>query len=134
MIRNDSCGKGNGTMTRKEDHYLQRLNRLLAWFTVVLFAFLVISGFGMTNPGLTTRLTGGLFTPAFSMYLHVNLATPVLILLLIHFLNGIKTALTRWGMGENKLSNALLNAFLIILGLFLAALIILARYLMLPQS
>ncbi|HXX87026.1 MAG TPA: hypothetical protein VEH86_01075 [Candidatus Acidoferrum sp.] len=121
-------------MTKKEDRYLQRFNRMLAWITVVLFAFLVISGFGMTNPGLTTRLTGGFFNPSFSMYLHVNLAVPVLLLVLIHVLIGLKTALTRWGMGENRLSNALLNAFIIILGLFLSTLIILARYLMLPQS
>jgi len=59
--------------------------------------------------------------------LHVNLAAPVLILLLIHLLIGMRTALTRWGMEEGML----LNAFVIGLGLFVATLIILARYLVL---
>jgi|SRR5271157_2882729 len=115
---------------KKEDGYLQRFNRILAWFTAVLFAFLAISGFGMTNPGLTTRLTGGIMTPTFSMYLHANLAAPVLILLLIHVLIGMKNALTRFGITDSKT----LNATLLILGLFLGTLIILARYLMLPQT
>jgi hypothetical protein len=115
---------------KKEKGYLQRFNHLLAWFRVVPFALLVISGFGMTNPRLATRLTGGIFTTSFSMYLHANLAAPVLILLLVHFLIGMKNALTRWGVTKN----GALNAFLIILGIFLAALIILARYLMLPQG
>ena len=121
-------------VTRKEDPALQRFNRLLAWFTLLLFAFLAISGFGMTNPGFTSRLTGGLFTPSLSMYLHANLAAPVLILLLIHFLIGIKAAVIRWGLVEDKPSNTLVNAFLIILGLFIAVLIVLARYVMLPQT
>jgi cytochrome b subunit of formate dehydrogenase len=112
-------------MTRKQNGRLQRFNRLLAWSTVVLFAVFVISGFGMTNPKLTTDLTGGIFTSSFSMYLHVNLAAPVLILLLIHLLIGMRTALTRWGIEEGLL----LNAFVIALGVFVAALIILARYL-----
>jgi hypothetical protein len=126
-LRNDSLGKDERTMARKEDDHLQRFNRLLAWFTVVLFALLAISGFGMTNPRLTTLLTGGIFTGEFSMYLHANLAAPVLLLLLIHVLIGMKNALTRWGIEPGRL----LNAFLIALGLFVAALIILARYLML---
>lgn len=114
-------------MTRKQNGRLQRFDRLLAWSTVILFAVFVVSGFGMTNPRLTAELTGGIFTSSFSMYLHVNLAAPVLILLLIHLLIGMRTALTRWGIEEGML----LNAFVIILGLFVAALIILARYLVL---
>jgi hypothetical protein len=71
----------------------------------------------MTNPELTSLLTGGIFTSSFSMYLHANLAVPVLLLLLIHVIIGLKTALTRWGIEEGKL----LNVFLIILGLFAGA-------------
>jgi cytochrome b subunit of formate dehydrogenase len=111
--------------TEKDSNYLQRFNRLLVWFTLVLFILLVLSGYGMTNPEVTTRLTGGIFATAFSMYLHVNLVAPVLILLLIHVLIGMKTALTRWGIEEGWL----LDTFLIVLGLFAAALIILMRYL-----
>ena len=114
-------------MTKKENGYLQRFNRMLVWPTAVLLIVFVFSGFGMTNPKLTNALTGGIFTGAFSMYLHVNLAAPVLMLLLIHALIGMRTALARWGIEEGML----LNAFLITLGLFVAALIILARYLIL---
>ncbi len=117
-------------MKREEDGYLKRFNRLLAWFTAVLFAFLAISGFGITNPGLTSRLTGGIMTSALSMYLHANLAAPTLILLLIHLLIGMKNALTRFGITDTKT----VDATLIILGLFVGTLIILARYLMLPQT
>jgi len=69
-------------------------------------------------------------TPVFSLYLHANLAAPVLILLLIHVLIGLKNALTRFGIAESKT----LYATLIILGVFLGTLIILARYVMLPET
>jgi hypothetical protein len=92
---------------------------------VVLFIVFAISGFGITNPRMTSELTGGLFKPSVSLYLHLNLAAPVLILLMIHVLIGLKTALARWGVEEGRL----LNVVLIALGLFVTALIILARYL-----
>jgi hypothetical protein len=91
----------------------------------VLFIILAISGFGLTNPTMTSELTGGVFTKSVCLYLHLNLAVPVLILLLIHVLIGLKTALTRWGAEEERL----LNVVLVALGLFVTALIILARYL-----
>lgn len=112
-------------MKEKEIDNLQRVNRILVWLTLILFIGLVLSGFGMTNPEVTTRLTGGIFSTTFSMYLHANLAVPVLILLLIHVLVGMKTVLTRWGVKEGWL----LNTCLVALGLFAAALIILMRYL-----
>jgi hypothetical protein len=103
---------------------LQRFNRLLVWPTLVLLIIFVISGFGITNPRMTSELTGGLFTFDRSFYWHLNLVVPVLILLMIHVLIALKTALTRWGVEEARL----LNAVLIALGLFVTALIILARY------
>ena len=78
----------------------------------------------MTNPRMVSELTGGVFTFSVSQYLHLNLAVPVLILLMIHVLIGLKTALNRWGVEEGKL----LNVVLIALGFFATALIILARY------
>jgi thiosulfate reductase cytochrome b subunit len=92
---------------------------------VVLLIILVISGFGITNPKTTSELTGGVFTFSVSLYLHLNLAVPVLILLMIHVLIALKTALARWGVEEA----GLLNVVLIALGLFVTALIVLARYL-----
>lgn len=112
-------------MTTTSSDYLQRFNRLLVWPTVVLLIIFVISGFGITNPRTTSKMTGGVFTFSVSLYLHLNLAVPVLILLMIHVLIGLKAALTRWGVEEARL----LNVVLIALGLFVTALIILARYL-----
>jgi hypothetical protein len=86
---------------------------------------MAVSGFGITNPAMTSELTGGVFTPSVSLYLHLNLAAPVLILLMIHVLIGLKNALTRWGIEEGRL----LNTVIIALGLFVTALIIVARYL-----
>jgi hypothetical protein len=91
----------------------------------VLFIVFAISGFGILNPKVTSELTGGVFTRTISLYLHVNLAVPVLVLLMIHVLIGLKTALTRWGVEEGRL----LYAFLIILGGFVTALIVIAQYL-----
>lgn len=112
-------------MTKKSNDYLRTFNRLLVWPTLVLLIIVVISGFGITNPKTTSELTGGVFTQYNSLYWHLNLAVPVLILLMIHVLIGLKTALTRRGVKEAKL----LNVALVALGLFVTALIILARYL-----
>ena len=91
----------------------------------MLLIIVVISGFGITNPRTTSELTGGLLTQYNSLYWHLNLVVPVLILLMIHVLIGLKTALTRRGVKEARP----LNAVLVALGLFVAALIILARFL-----
>jgi len=77
------------------------------------------------NPKTTSDLTGGLFNFSNSSYWHLNLVVPVLILLMIHMLIALKITLTRWGVKEA----GLLNVVLVALGLFVAALIILARYL-----
>jgi hypothetical protein len=91
----------------------------------VLLIIVVISGFGITNPKTTSELTGGVFTQYNSLYWHLNLTVPVLILLMIHVLIGLKTALTRRGVKKARL----LNVVLVALGLFVTALIILARFL-----
>jgi thiosulfate reductase cytochrome b subunit len=124
-LRKDNCFKGKRALTRKGNDYLRTFNRLLVWPTLVLLIIVVISGFGITNPRTTSELTGGLFTQYNSLYWHLNLVVPVLILLMIHMLIGLKTALTRRGVKEARL----LNAVLVALGLFVAVLIILARFL-----
>jgi len=115
-------------LARTSRDLLQTFNRLLIWPTLILFILLAISGFGITNPRMTSELTGGVLTPervlSVSRYMHLNLAAPVLILLMIHVLIGLKNALARWGTEEGRL----LNAVIIALGLFAAALIIVARY------
>jgi len=106
-------------------NYLQRFNRLLVWPTLILFIFLTISGYGILNPGLISQLTGGLFTHAFSLYLHTNLILPTLTLLMIHILIAIRSTLTRWGIKEGTL----LDAFLVLLGIFVLTIMVLMQYL-----
>jgi thiosulfate reductase cytochrome b subunit len=123
-LRKDNHFKGKKALTKRSNDYLRTFNRLLVWPTLVLLIIVVISGFGITNPGMTSELTGGVFTQYNSLYWHLNLVVPVLILLMIHVLIGLKTALTRRGVKAR-----LLNVVLVLLGLFVTALIILARYL-----
>jgi hypothetical protein len=112
-------------MGEAEKNYLQRFNRLLVWPTLVLFIFLAISGYGTLNPGFVSQLTGGLLTHPFSLYLHTNLILPTLTLLMIHILIAMRATLIRWGIREGKL----LDVFLILLGAFVLALIVLMQYL-----
>jgi hypothetical protein len=111
-------------MEKTNDHYLKRLNRLLVWPTLILSAIFVISGYGITNPGLVTELTGGALTRAVSLKLHLALAFPILVLLTIHILIGAKSALTRWGVKEG----ILLNVFLLLVGIFTMSLLALMQY------
>ncbi len=112
-------------MGEKGENRLKKFNRLLMWPTLVLFIFLVISGYGISNPTLVNELTGGLFTRAFSFQLHMTLVLPTLTLLTIHVLIAIRASLIRWGIREGKL----LDAFLILLGAFALTLIALMQYL-----
>jgi cytochrome b subunit of formate dehydrogenase len=112
-------------MGEVKKNYVQRFNRLLVWPTLVLFVLLTITGYGILNPGLVSELTGGLFTHAFSLYLHTSLTLPTLTLLMIHILIAIRSTLTRWGIREGKL----LDAFLVLLGVFVLTLMVLMQYL-----
>jgi hypothetical protein len=113
-------------MGKINDRFLTKLNRVLVWLTLILFIVFTISGYGITNPELIRELTGGVFTHTISLNLHLRLAFPVLALLIIHVLIGAKSVLTRWGVKQKRL----LNAFLILLGVFAAALLILMQYFM----
>lgn len=111
-------------MEKTSDHYLKKLNRLLVWPTLVLSIIFIISGYGITNPGLVSELTGGVLTRAVSLELHLALAFPILTLLTIHVLIGAKSALTRWGVKEGML----LNVFLLLVGIFTVTLLALMQY------
>ena len=106
-------------------NYLQRLNRLLVWPTLVLFILLAISGYGALNPRLVSELTGGLFTHPFSLYLHTTLILPTLTLLMIHVLIALRSTLIRWGIRGGRL----LDAFVLLLGAFALTLMVLMQYL-----
>ena len=112
-------------MGKPERNYLQRFNRLLVWPTLVLFIILAVSGYGALNPGLVSELTGGLLTHPVSLYLLTTLVLPTLVLLLIHVLIAMRATLIRWRIPEGRL----LDAFLILLGIFALSLMILMQYL-----
>jgi len=111
-------------MEKCSDSCQKKLNRLLVWPTLVLSVIFVVSGYGITNPGLVTELTGGVLTRAVSLKLHLVLAFPILMLLTIHVLIGAKSALTRWGVKEG----ILLNVFLLLAGIFTMDLLALMQY------
>jgi hypothetical protein len=104
--------------------FLVRINRLLVWPTSVLFVAYVIFGYGITNPKLISELSGGVLNRTLSLYLHNVLAMPVLTLLLVHILLGLRSALLRWGVKEG----ILLNMFLLLLGVFAVILLLLMQF------
>lgn len=115
-------------MEGEKKDYLNRFNRWLAVPTLVLFMVLAISGYGITNPVVVSELTGGLFSDRYlSLRVHNLVVLPALMLLMIHILIAIRSALVRWGVKDSNL----LNAFLILLGAFAVALLVLMQYLVL---
>lgn len=110
-------------MAREKSSYLVRFNRILVWVSLIPFVFYTISGYGIRYPKLIGELTGGILTRALSIHYHNVLAAPVLLLLLIHVLIGLKVTLTRLGVSEGKL----LYAFLIALGAFATALLLIVQ-------
>jgi hypothetical protein len=111
-------------MEKKRNSYLAKLNRILIWPTFVLFVFYVICGFGIINSSSVSTLTGGFLNRDRSAYFHTTLTAPVLILLLIHMMIGLRFNLIHWGVREGKL----LNAFVIGLGAFFIALFIILQH------
>ena len=104
--------------------FLVRVNRLLVWPTLFLSVAYVIFGYGITNPGVVSELSGGVLNRALSLYLHTVLAVPVLVLLLVHILIGLRSALIRWGVKKGTL----LNTFLLLLGIFAVVLLLLMQF------
>ena len=117
-------------MGETEENHLQRFNHLLVWPTLVLFILLAISGYGISNPGLINEFTGGLFKHLSLLQLHETLVLPTLTLLMVHVLIGMRSALTRWGIREGRL----LDAFLVLLGAFVLALMVFMQYYVIPGS
>lgn len=110
---------------RRIGFYLAKLNRLLVWPTLVLFIVYVFSGYGITNSRLVGELTSGVLTHSLSLSIHTTIATPVLFLLSIHVLIGLRSGLIRQGVQDGRL----LNVFLILLGVLSTTLMILMQFL-----
>jgi len=111
-------------MGQNTTSYLIKFNRILVWITLILLVVIILSGYGITNPGFVSDLTGGVFTRAFSLSTHIRLVFVLLILLTLHVLIGAKTALVRRGVRDGLL----LDSFLIVLGFFAVALLVLMQY------
>jgi cytochrome b subunit of formate dehydrogenase len=101
-------------MDKARDDYLQRLNHAIVWLLAFLLILLAVTGYGITNPQVVDELTGGILTHPLSLYLHTLLDFPVFVLLMIHVLIGLRSALLRRGVKDGKM----LSAFLLILGLY----------------
>lgn len=108
-------------MDRARDDYLQRFNHAIVWLLAALLILLVVTGYGITNPQIIGELTGGILTHPLSLYLHTLLDFPVLVLVMIHVLIGLRFALLRRGVKDGKM----LSAFLLILGLYSVFLLVL---------
>jgi hypothetical protein len=113
-----------GKCMADSNDFLVRVNRLLVWPTLFLFAAYVIFGYGITNPKFVGELSAGILNRTISLYFHTVLAIPVLTLLLVHILIGLRSALLRWGVKEG----ILLNVFLLLLGVFAVALLMLMQF------
>jgi len=111
-------------MMKKRGFYLVRFNRALIWLTFVLIVFYVICGFGIVNSSSVGILTAGILNRERSVYFHTTLTTPVLILLLVHMMIGLRFNLIRWGIKDGKL----LNAFVIGFGAFFMVLFVVLQY------
>ncbi len=111
-------------MSRYSGSLLVRFNRVFVWASLVLLAFFAFCGFGIVNPGLASRLTGGVFYRDLSIYLHMTLAPYVLIVLLVHIMIESRFVLIRWGVQQGKL----LNGFTIFVGILIAAGILVLQY------
>ena len=111
-------------MDKKRGSYLGKINRILIWLTFVLFVFYVICGFGIINSSFVSRLTGNVLDRDRSAYFHTALTVPVLVLMLIHMMIGLRFNLIHWRVREGKL----LNTFVIGIGAFFIALFIILGY------
>jgi hypothetical protein len=113
------------TVKKSINFYLAKMNRFLIWPTLVLFIVYVLSGYGITNSRVISELTGGALTHSLSLSIHTTIAMPVLFLVSIHVLIGLRSGLRRLGIQDGRL----LNIFLILLGVLSTTLIILMQFL-----
>jgi hypothetical protein len=111
-------------MGTRKNAYIARFNRVLIWFTFALFVFFVVCGYGMVNSAMIIQLTGGILNRERSVYLHTTLALPVMVLLIIHTVIGLRSNLIRWGVKDGRL----LDLFVFSLGAFFVALFVILQY------
>lgn len=108
-------------MRRTVNYYLLRFNRVLVWLLLPFLVTYVLSGYGIVNPGVVRGLTGGILTCSISLYIHINLASPILVVIMIHILIEFRFALIRLGLEDG----VILNRSIVSLGLFLMILLML---------
>lgn len=81
--------------TARAESVFARIDRYSAWLSGILLFLHVISGFGMTNPELVTRLTGGLVSWRVAYDMHGVLHIPLIVVFTIHTFMGIRHILLR---------------------------------------
>jgi thiosulfate reductase cytochrome b subunit len=60
------------------------VRRLVAWLLFVMTVLVLLTGFGITEPGIIGPLTGGLLGKSIAERAHIYLWGPFIILLVLH--------------------------------------------------
>ena len=108
---------------RSAERFLTGIDRLAAWSSAMLLFLFIVSGFGMTNPELVGRMSGGLFTWRVAYDLHTGLNIPLMVVFTMHTFLGIRRMLIRSTRRRRTASwvaaglGAAVLAFLLTLGL-----------------
>ena len=77
------------------ERWLSRIDRTAAWVSALLLLLYLVSGFGMTKPGLVERATGGLVSWRVAYDMHNILHIPLIVVFAIHTITGIRRSLIR---------------------------------------
>jgi hypothetical protein len=74
---------------------LSRFDNVAAWLSAAVLFLYVMSGYGLTRPEPTVRLTAGIMTPDLAYAIHNHLYIPLLVVFVFHTVMGLRRALIR---------------------------------------
>ena len=74
---------------------LARLDNVAAWLSAAVLFLYVMSGYGLTRPESTVRLTAGIMSPELAYTIHNHLYIPLLVVFVFHTMMGLRRVLIR---------------------------------------
>jgi len=74
---------------------LARLDNVAAWLSVAVLFLYIVSGYGLTRPESTVRLTAGIMSPELAYTIHNHLYIPLLVVFVFHTIMGLRRVLIR---------------------------------------
>ncbi len=77
------------------ERLIARLDHAAAWVSALILILYIVSGYGLTRPESTVRLTGGLMTQDLAYTIHSNLYIPLLITFAFHTILGLRRVVIR---------------------------------------